>query len=230
MRIDQFLSQTLNLSRKQSKVLISKKQIRINSELVKKSQQQVGLNDVVLFNGAVLNWPGESYWMLNKPANYCCSHIDDGYPSVFKLLPDSKNKLHIAGRLDANTTGLLLLSSDGQWCHKITSPKQKKTKFKLYHVGLAERLSKADISQLEDGILLRGETHNTLDAQITIIDEQHCTIAIQEGRYHQIKRMFAAIGNRVTSLHRQKISSLCLDPQLAPGDFRALTEKEIEIF
>ena len=228
MRIDQFLSQCLNVSRKDAKQLLREKRVTINKSALLKSQTQVKQTDNICMDGNKLDWPAEQYWMVNKPAGYCCSHIDDGYPSIFTLLPENKKKLHIAGRLDADTTGLLLVSTDGQWCHSITSPKQKNGKFKLYRAELAQPLTELDAQQLKDGILLKGEKTSTLPAIIHSYEDAICEISISEGRYHQVKRMFAAMGNRVVSLHRQKIAQLSLDEALAPGDYRKLSDDEIK--
>lgn len=231
MRIDQFLSLNLNISRQEAKKLIRKKCVRINEQYCLKATEKVGEDDSIHYQQTVLSWPKEQYWLLHKPANYCCSHVDDGHPSVFNLLPPSKKKLHIAGRLDADTTGLLLISSDGKWCHRITSPKQKNTKQKTYQLYLQSPLSTEDIQALEEGILLRGEKDKTLAAHITVLGgDKHYQISICEGRYHQVKRMFGAVGNKVLSLHRAKIAALVLDDSLPSGHYRPLTADEIDLF
>lgn len=232
MRIDQFISHSSLLSRRDVKQAIRNKKISINGALCNNPASKVSIDDIVIFNGETIAWPTEHYYMLNKPAGYCCSHEDDGYPSALKLLPPSPKKLHFAGRLDADTTGLVLISSDGAWCHRVTSPKQKteKCKQKYYRVGLADNLDKNAIDSLESGIILRGENQPTLPAVITPIQEKLCNIAIIEGRYHQVKRMFAAVNNKVQSLHRFQIADIALDSDLACGDYRALTKNEIAQF
>ncbi len=232
MRIDQFISQSTPLSRKDVKQAARDKKISINGVVCSNPAIKVSADDVVILNGELIKWPTEEYFMLYKPAGYCCSHDDDGYPSALRLLPSTHKKLHFAGRLDADTTGLVLISSDGQWCHRVTSPKQKvdKCKMKYYRAKLAEPLNQEDINKLEMGIMLHGEDKPTLPAHITPIDNNLCDIAITEGRYHQVKRMFAASGNRVQSLHRYQIADITLDHTLSPGEWRALNTREIEQF
>ncbi len=230
MRLDQFLSQSLNVSRQQAKQLLRKSAITVNQQPCIKAQQQVQESDEIRIDDVLMDWPGHIYWMMHKAPNTCCSHIDDGYPSALNSLPRSKKKLHFAGRLDADTTGLLLISSDGQWCHRISSPKQTQQKQKRYAVHLRDGLSTLDIQTLEQGLLLNGESKPTLPASVDHISDQYCHISIAEGRYHQVKRMFAALGNKVMELHREQIGSLTLDPELAQGQYRRLTAEEIALF
>jgi 16S rRNA pseudouridine516 synthase len=204
----------------------------VNQASCKDAGCKISSADCVILAGEELHLAGETYIMLHKPANYCCSHSDDGHPSALRLLPANRKKLHFAGRLDADTTGLVLLSSDGQWCHRVTSPKQsvEKRKFKTYQVELAEPLSENDRLLLCAGILLRNEQQKTLAAHIEAIDSLHYRIAIQEGKYHQVKRMFAAVNNRVVALHREQIGDIRLDPSLEAGQYRPLSATEITEF
>lgn len=238
MRIDQFISQSAQISRRDVKKAMKEKRVLVNGAVCKDPSTRITPSDIVMLDSEVVPWPCEQYIMLNKPAGYCCSHHDDGYPSALRLLPAFAQKLHFAGRLDADTTGLVLLSSDGQWCHRVTSPKQRceKRKLKYYRVTLSHELSPDDLRALEDGILLRGEKSPTLPATIQPLSStQQChsvqyNIAITEGRYHQVKRMFAATGNQVQSLHRYQIADIRLDDALAEGNFRTLTTDEINQF
>ncbi len=232
MRIDQFISQATSYSRKEAKNLIRAKRIAINDVLCTNANSHITEADMITLDGNRLALPGEIYLMLNKPAGYCCSHEDDGYISALKLLPNYPVKLHFAGRLDADTTGLLLISSDGQWCHRVTSPKQRidKRKEKHYRVELQQALSAEDIQTLQKGVLLHGEDNPTLPAIITRVSEGVYNIAICEGRYHQVKRMFAAVNNKVQSLHRFQIADIMLDENLLAGQFRTLTNNEIKQF
>jgi 16S rRNA pseudouridine516 synthase len=230
MRLDQFISQTTTLSRKQAKIAIKKQQVMVNGKACKEQNLKVSENDVISLNTKTLSFPKELYFMLHKPAGYCCSHEDDGYPSALKLLPETPKKLHFAGRLDADTTGLVLLSSDGKWCHRITSPKQKTLKAKAYQVHVAELVDEQGLEQLRQGVQLKGEAKATLAAQSEKISDHCYQLTLQEGKYHQVKRMFAAIGNKVTALHRQSIGSISLDASLQPGEYRALTASEVNSF
>jgi 16S rRNA pseudouridine516 synthase len=232
MRVDQLISQSTTHSRKDVKQLVRQKRVRINNTLCNTSNIKVSEDDAITVDGNRIEWPHDVYYMLNKPAGYCCSHEDDGAISAIKLLPNTVQKLHFAGRLDTDTTGLVLLSSNGDWCHRITSPKQRseKRKEKHYRVELAQTLSVQDIKTLETGIMLRNEKTATLPAVITHIESSTYTISISEGRYHQVKRMFAAVNNHVKHLHRFQIADIQLDEQLSAGEYRQLTPTEIDQF
>ena len=231
MRLDQLISQNTGLSRKSVKLSLKKRCCEINGKIAIDGSVKVNPSDLVLYEGNALGKPQELYYMLNKPPGFCCSHDDDGYPSVLTLLPKTLKKLHFAGRLDADTTGLLLLSSDGKWCHKITSPKQRTPKTKRYWVEYESALSDKDIQELSDGIMLRGEKTITLPATVEVIHSSICThscrLTISQGKYHQIKRMFAALNNKVIRLHRESVANITLDSSLSAGEFRPLNHEEI---
>ncbi|HHJ80676.1 MAG TPA: pseudouridine synthase, partial [Candidatus Tenderia electrophaga] len=170
--------------------------------------------------------PGPLYFMLNKPEGYICATKDSRHPTVLDLIDEpGAHTLHPVGRLDIDTTGLVLLSDDGQWSHGITSPRRQK--IKRYLVHLAEPLVAGIEHQFEAGVMLDGETKPTLPAQLKRISATEVELSIQEGRYHQVKRMFAAVGNAVTALHRQAIGPISLDDDLPVGAYRALTEAEV---
>ena len=232
MRIDQLISQSTSLSRNDVKKAIRNKQVTINSRLCKNTNTKITEEDVVLLGKQKIDWPRHHYFMLNKPTDYCCSHTDDGHPSSLTLLPETHKKLHFAGRLDADTTGLVLVSSDGQWCHRVTSPKQAidKCKTKHYRVILNQPLTDATTQQLQQGVLLHGESKLTAPALVKLIEPTLCNIVISEGKYHQVKRMFVAVGNHVESLHRFQIATIALDEKLAAGEYRPLTQQEIKEF
>lgn len=140
----------------------------------------------------------------------------------------TRASLHIAGRLDIDATGLVLISDDGDWTHRVTSPRHEFPK--IYRVTLAEPLSESGAAQLAGGVLLRNEKRRCRPAEIERITETDIRVTVTEGRYHQVKRMLAAVGNRVTALHRERIGDVVLDPRLAAGAARPLTEAEIGSF
>ena len=167
--------------------------------------------------------------MLYKPQGYVCSHDDGEYPTVFQFFDyPLMNKLHTAGRLDVDTTGLVLLTDDGQWSHRITSPKHHCEK--TYLVTLADPVEAFYAQQLAEGILLRGEKEPCLPAKMEILDDYNVNLTISEGRYHQVKRMFAALGNKVEALHRWRIGDIVLDESLEEGEYRTLSDEEIGSF
>lgn len=230
MRLDQWISKALNLSRADAKRVIKHEEVLDeHGKLLNKANIHVDEQQILSVNGEPTHLPQTAYYLLHKPQGYVCSHDDDGYPSVLRLLPSSHDKLHFAGRLDADTTGLLLISSDGQWCHRVSHPKHDHKK--TYKVSLAEPLSPFAIEQLEQGVLLRNEEKPTLPSQIEILDETQYRITISEGKYHQVKRMFAAVGNKVVELHREAVAHISLDSSaLALGEYRALSQEEVDRF
>ncbi|PSW13550.1 16S rRNA pseudouridine(516) synthase RsuA [Photobacterium rosenbergii] len=229
MRLDKFLSTTLGITRKEAGKLLKNKQIEVNGEIVKNGSQKVTDDCDVEFNGRTLRFEGPRYFMLNKPSGFVCSHVDDFNPTVFVLLDVvSPEKMHVAGRLDGDTTGLVLLTDDGQWSHRITSPRHVCEK--VYYVETADPIAPETVEQFAEGVQLRGEKDLTRPAKLEILDEKAALITISEGKYHQVKRMFAAVGNKVEALHREQIGSVELDEDLEPGEYRALTSEEVASF
>ncbi|WBA07574.1 16S rRNA pseudouridine(516) synthase RsuA [Salinivibrio kushneri] len=228
MRIDKFLCETLGVTRKQAGRVLKSECVTINGDVVKSGAIKVSEGAEVAFEGRVLTLSGPRYFMMHKPAGVVCSHEDAFNPTVFVLLDEvNAEKLHIAGRLDADTTGLLLFTDDGQWSHRITSPKHQCTK--TYRVWLVDPISPETAPAFKEGVMLHGEKQPTLPATLEQIDDYEALLTIQEGKYHQVKRMFAAMGNKVDALHRESIGDLVLDEDLEPGEYRPLTDEEIAL-
>lgn len=227
MRLDQFVSSSTPLSRKEARRAIMAGRVQVNGAPCKLSRQHVQQADDVLLDGTPLTLRGDAYLMINKPAGTLSASTDSDQPTVLDLLPpELADRLHIAGRLDKDTTGLLLLTTDGQWSHKVTSPRRECPK--CYRVELAEPLDKQSRQQLENGVMLKGETSPTRPATVTGLSQTQILLTIHEGRYHQVKRMLAAVGNHVTGLHRQSIGAITLDPDLPVGGYRHLSKAEID--
>lgn len=227
MRLDQYLASGTGLSRKDAKRAITGKRVQVNGQLCRSTSANINTGDSVLLDGEPVTLPGELYLMLHKPAGVISATTDSSQPTALDLLPpELARQVHIAGRLDKDTTGLLLLTSDGQWSHRVTSPRRDCPK--TYRVQLAEPLTAEARQALEQGIQLNGEDTATRPAQVVACSEQKIELTISEGRYHQVKRMLAAVGNHVTALHRQRIGAIELDTGLAPGQFRELTRSEID--
>ncbi|WP_105199417.1 16S rRNA pseudouridine(516) synthase RsuA [Pseudoalteromonas sp. T1lg10] len=227
-RLDKFISNLAEIPRTHAKAAIKKKRVTVNGEVTRKLDQAVTEQDEIMLDGEVLTYQGIRYFMLNKPEGYVCANSDELHATVFELLDEPNlSELHIAGRLDIDTTGLVLISNDGQWSHQITSP--KKQKFKTYLVELAEPLSEQAVSELEQGVQLHGERDLTLPAKVEVLAPYQIRLHIVEGKYHQVKRMLAAVGNKVVTLHREAIAGIELDPDLAPGEYRLLSEEEIAL-
>ena len=232
MRLDKFLSDNCDqghYSRKQLKQLIRQGEVRVNGEVVKQAQYQLDSErDRIELASEIVEAFRYRYFMLNKPQAIICDRGNSHYDDVFSLIDYQHQKypLQVAGRLDQDTTGLVLLSNDGQWLHRASSGKLEKNK--VYRVELTEPLSQAAIDALKSGVLLRGEDTPCQAKALTPVDTTRCELVIDEGRYHQVKRMFAAIGNKVVGLHRSQIGEIQLDSQLQPGESRALTAAEID--
>lgn len=227
MRLDKFLSQQLGLSRALISRELRAKRVTVNGEIIKSGALKLTLQQVVMFDGNLLQQGvGSRYFMLSKPQGYVCSAEDTDHPTVLYLLDEpAAYKLHAAGRLDIDTTGLVLMTDDGQWSHRITSPKHHHEK--IYLVTLAYPLADDITQKFMIGVQLHGEKTLTKPAQLTVLTPTLVRLTISEGRYHQVKRMFAACGNRVIGLHRERIGEIVLDDSLAVGEYRPLTNQEI---
>jgi 16S rRNA pseudouridine516 synthase len=229
MRLDKFIGNNTELSRTQIHIAIKQGLILVNGVAVDKTNSRIHETDKVSFKGQLIEERQPRYLMLHKPAGFVSANSDGDHPTVLDLIDlPFKNELQIAGRLDADTTGLLLLTDDGQWNHKLTSPKHGHTK--SYIVTTADCIPESAKPIFAEGILLKGETKKTLPAELTLIDSRKARLSICEGKYHQVKRMFAAIGNHVVALHRERIGDIHLDNNLPPGKFRLLTADEIASF
>ncbi|QIM69770.1 MULTISPECIES: 16S rRNA pseudouridine(516) synthase RsuA [Basfia] len=230
MRLDKFLAENTGLTRSQAAKILRQGNVQVNGQVVKSGSLKITPQDEVLFEGESLEWLEDGvYIMLNKPQGYVCSHDDGEYPTVYQFFDyPLAGKLHTAGRLDADTSGLVLLTDDGKWSHRVTSPKYHCQK--TYLVTLADPVESNYRQACEQGILLRGEKEPTKPAILEIIDDYNVNLTISEGRYHQVKRMFAALGNKVVGLHRWKIGNIELDEDLPEGEFRVLTAEEIQYF
>ncbi|OAV21762.1 Ribosomal small subunit pseudouridine synthase A [Moraxella catarrhalis] len=234
MRLDKFLSKATELSRKDAKKVLHAGEITVNSTIIKDSSHHVDLaNDEILWAGEALSVAdGNRYILLYKPDGFECTLKPKEYPMVTDLIavPEVAN-LRIAGRLDVDTTGALLLSDDGAWLHRVTSPKRHQPK--QYQLTLADAMDKDAqahaIKQIANGILLEGETEKTRPAVLSFIDETHAVLTLTEGKYHQVKRMMAYFGNKVIKLHRASIGHISLEG-LQMGECRFLTPDEINQF
>ena len=229
LRLDRFLSNATALTRSQAQRALRAGRVTVEGEIVRQGAALVPLDAQVLLDGEPVAPPRPRYLMLHKPPGVVCATEDPSHRTAIDLL-DLPNPagLHFAGRLDIDATGLVLISDDGQWSHRITAP--TKACGKRYRVGLERTLETADIRRLQVGVLLHGEKRPTLPARVEVVAPKKCFITISEGRYHQVKRMFAAVGNHVVTLHRESIGALSLDPALGPGEFRDLTDAEIALF
>lgn len=226
MRLDKFLCDTMNITRKDSKDFIKKNTVLVNDKLIKDPGFSVKENsDMVLVNGSIISYEKFSYYMLNKPVGYVSATTDKNDLTVIDLFKKENVKnLFPVGRLDKDTVGLLLITNDGNLSHHLTSPNHHVPK--CYYVKLLNPISTGAVEALENGILLTNDGL-TKPAHVKIIDDLTIELTITEGMYHQVKRMLKAVDNEVVYLKRLSMGSVKLDESLKEGEYRRLTEEEI---
>lgn len=227
MRLDKFIGQCTDYSRSQIHQAAKAGRISINGVIAKKADIKLDGSETVLLDDQLIALQPLRYLMLHKPQGYICANHDAIHPVVIDLLDmQRKQELQIVGRLDLDTTGLVLLTEDGQWNHRITSPRHECQK--TYLVTTADPIGHDTARLFAAGVQLHGEKSPTRPAQLELISSHQCRLHIYEGKYHQVKRMFAAVGNHVVALHREAIGSIQLDVHLAQGEYRPLTPDEIQ--
>lgn len=226
MRLDKYLCESTDLTRSQARGALASGLVTVNGAVIKKGTHVVRDGDDVRWKDETLVPIGLRYIMLNKPAGYECSIRNSQHPPVMHLLDvEKRERLHTVGRLDVDTTGLILITDDGQWTHRIISPRHRCDK--VYLATLAEPLPDNAEDLFTTGILLEGEDKPTLPAVLVRVDERCARLTIQEGKYHQVRRMFASLGNHVLALHRERIGPVALDADLQPGESRYLKPDEV---
>ena len=227
MRLDKFLAHNGFGSRKDVKKIIKSEVVKVNEEVITKANHHINVEeDVVKVEDQEIDYEKEVYYMLNKPAGYISSHEADLYPSVLELIDNSRSDLILSGRLDVDTEGLLIITSDGKFSHQISH--KNKDVLKKYYVELEKDFDHSCIKDLEAGIVLDEE--QLKPAKVEVIDDKSILLSISEGKYHQVKRMMHYCNNEVLYLRREKIGKLELDNSLEVGDYRKLSQKEIDLF
>jgi len=230
LRLDKLLSEAGQGTRTEVKKLISKGRVTVNDQVVKDCAMHVfPATDIVKVDDVAVDFAVLEYYLLNKPQGIISASKADlrtpGTPCVVDLIEDRiRDDLFPVGRLDKDTEGLLLITNDGALAHELLSP--KKHVDKEYYVELDGALTDVDIARIEAGVDI-GEEKLTLPAVIRRISETSCAITIHEGKFHQVKRMFQAVGLSVTYLRRERMGSLVLGG-LAVGEYRKLSSEEIE--
>jgi pseudouridine synthase len=227
MRIDKFLSAMGIASRSQSSRAAKHGDITIDGKICDRVDVHIDPDiNVVTYEGQVIIYREYTYIMMNKPAGYVSATDDPKEKTVLELLPDQlqKQNLFPCGRLDKDTVGLLILTNNGTLAHQLLSPKHHAEK--VYYFRCADPLT--DIAKLEQGIKL-DDGYTTLPSKIDVLGTNEGYITLTEGKYHQIKRMFGAVGNRITYLRRVEFGGVELDESLKLGKWRYLTDDEINI-
>ena len=234
MRLDKFLSKATELSRKDCKKILHAGQVTVNGEVVKDASLHIDeVDDDIEWAGEPLSVAmGNRYLLLYKPEGFECTLKPKEWPIVTDLIDVPQlGSLRIAGRLDVDTTGALLLSDDGGFLHRVTSPKHHVAK--VYELTLAEPMTEAQqafaIQELAKGIMLEDEYDKTKPAELSFSDATHAKLVLTEGKYHQVKRMMGYFGNKVIELHRASIGNITL-AGLEKGESRFLTAEEIDQF
>lgn len=231
IRLDKYLADMGVGTRSQVKQFIKKGQIQVNGEIQKRPETKLDIvKDKVLFQGEEISYQEYVYYILHKPAGYVSAVKDNLYPTVLSLIDNPQGfQLFPVGRLDLDTEGLLLITNDGTLAHELLSP--KKHVEKTYYARIDGKITEEDQRRFAAGLDI-GDEKDTLPAKLEILksgEESEITVTITEGRYHQVKRMFEAVGKKVTYLKRLQMGSLKLEETLEPGTYRALTEEEIRL-
>lgn len=229
MRLDRFLIRRGLHSCKEVANLIREGHVAVDGVAETSGLRRINRFSRIELRGEILQAQDAVYLMLHKPAGYLSATTDPQHPTIIELLDHPlRHELHLAGRLDRATTGLLLLTNDGRWSRLVTEPDEEISK--RYRVTTRDPISEETAARFEAGIYFAYEDLTTRPAQLQILGPQEALLSIHEGRYHQVKRMFHAVGNQVLSLHREAIGPLVLDPALEPGSSRSLTDEEIRAF
>ena len=230
IRLDKYLADMGIGTRTEVKKLIRQGKVKIDDAIVKSPEQKIDTAlQKVFCEGQELGYKEYEYYMLNKPAGYVSATIDAKDKTVLELITDKKRKdLFPVGRLDKDTEGLLLITNDGDLAHRLLAP--KKHVDKLYYAKVEGIVTEEDRKAFAEGVDI-GEDEVTRPAVLEILKSDEVSeihLTIQEGKFHQVKRMFEAVGKKVIYLKRISMGTLYLDENLKLGEYRALTEEELK--
>lgn len=232
MRLDKYLAEMGVGTRQEVKKQIRQGKAAVNGTVVKAADTKIDeTSDEVTISGRNISYVSYEYYMLNKPAGVVSATEDRRDTTVIDLIKEKKRKdLFPVGRLDKDTEGLLLITNDGDLAHRLLAP--KKHVDKVYYAKIDGMVTEEDVKQFAEGIDIGAEEEEmTRPAKLDIMksaEESEIRLTIHEGKFHQVKRMFLAVGKEVTYLKRERMGTLCLDENLKPGEYRLLTEEEIE--
>lgn len=231
MRLDNFLTKALNITRSEASKVIKSKQIKVNDDIITKKDIYIDeQKDIIQFNNQIITYKEFIYIMLNKPKGYLSATKDGKEKTVIDLI-DIKRDIFPVGRLDKDTEGLLLLTNNGKYAHFLTSPNHHVEK--KYYVELEKNIDEKDILLFCNGLEIKDgkdELYITKKAKLDLITNNSCYVYITEGKFHQIKRMFEKLDNKVTYLKRVQFGEIKLDDKLELGQYRELTDDEIVLF
>lgn len=230
MRLDKFFTHAGLLSRKECALAVKRGRVNVNGKVITDPAVHINENeDDITFDGVRVGYSKYVYIMLNKPKGYVSSSDEPGEHTVLELLPDNIVKCNVfpSGRLDKDTTGLMIITNDGASSHRALAPKSHVEK--TYAYECADMLTDSDVERMKKGITL-ADGYTTMPCDIVKKTDTSGVITLKEGKYHQIKRMFGACGNKITSLKRLTFGDIKLDESLEVGTWRYLTDDEINSF
>lgn len=227
MRLDKLLSECGVASRKEIRQLIRSGRVSVDGAAAASPEMKLDpYKALVCLDGTKIEYAKYHYYMMNKPAGVLSATDDGRQKTVLDLVTPEMRKIGLfpVGRLDKDTTGLLLLTNDGEFAHRVISPRSGIVK--VYHARTEAPVDEADITAFKEGLTL-GDGTKCLPAGLKLLPDGSCLVEVMEGKYHQVKRMLSSRGKPVTELKRLSIGGLKLDKALLPGDFRALEENEL---
>ncbi len=229
LRLDKYLADMGVGTRSEVKIAIKRGYIKVNGQVVKAPEVKVDDHDEVLYHDQKISYVTYEYYMLNKPAGVVSATEDRDCKTVVELIESASRKdLFPVGRLDKDTEGLLLITNDGELAHRLLSPKKKVGK--VYYAKVEGRVTEEDVVAFKNGLKV-DEEFSAMPAELTILKSDEISeieLMIMEGKFHQVKRMFEAVGKKVVYLKRLSMGGLVLDADLAIGAYRPLTEEEIK--
>ena len=233
IRLDKYLADMSIGTRQEVKKYIRQGRVKINEDIIKKPEYKIREDeDKITFDGAPVAYETFEYYMLNKPAGVISATEDKRDKTVLDLIKEKKRKdLFPVGRLDKDTEGLLLITNDGALAHRLLSP--KKHVDKCYYAKISGGVTEEDVRVFKESINIgtQEEPEWTMPAELKILEKgtvSRIRLTIREGKFHQVKRMFLAVGKEVVYLKRERMGALVLDEELAPGEYRKLTDSELK--
>lgn len=227
MKLDRLLAKHESMGRRKARAAILAGRVRVDGRPVFEGNPEIGRFTAVELDGEIIR-PAERlmHIMLHKPVGVLSATKDNAHRTVIDLIDDpDKASLHLVGRLDRASSGLILLTNDGRWSKALMDPARKVAK--VYRVRTSDPIPWEAVARFAEGFYFRTENLTTLPAALELLGEREARLELHEGRYHQVKRMFHRIGNRVVELHRESVGSIHLPDNLEPGQWRMLTEEEI---
>lgn len=227
MKLDRLVAGHRAMGRQAAHLAIARQRVRVDGVIVTDGHHSVDrFSEVTLDDGVIQPGQRAVYLMLHKPVGILSATKDDQHPTVVDLIDDpDKDTLHIAGRLDRSTSGLVLLTNDGSWSKRLMAAEEKVPK--VYLVETRDPIAPDAVAAFARGFYFHTEDVTTLPAELVVLTPRLARLTLHEGRYHQVKRMFHRVGNRVVNLHRERIGSISLPAGLASGEWRHLTADEV---